>query len=86
MRFRTACIFTLMAAQLSLAAPLTQSNLFTAGDDGRKLYRIPGIVVTHRGTILAYAEGRRYTGSDWDTIDIVLRRSTDGGATFSPLR
>ena len=63
-----------------------KTNLFTAGDDGRKLYRIPGIIVTHRGTILAYAEGRRNTGGDWDTIDIVLRRSTDDGATFSPLR
>lgn len=77
----------LLTAQLTLlAAPPVQTNLFTAGDDGRKLYRIPGIVVTSRGTILAYAEGRRYTGGDRDTIDIVLRRSTDGGATFSPLR
>lgn len=75
------------AAQLSFAvASFTRANLFEAGDAGRKLYRIPGIVVTHRGTILAYAEGRRNTGSDWDTIDIVLRRSTDGGATFSAAR
>jgi sialidase-1 len=76
----------LAAVQLALAAAPSQSNLFTAGDADRKLYRIPGIVVTHRGTILAYAEGRRNTGGDWDTIDIVLRRSTDDGATFSPLR
>jgi sialidase-1 len=79
-------LMLLAAAQLMLAAPPAKTNLFTAGDDGRKLYRIPGIVVTHRGTILTYAEGRRNTGGDWDTIDIVLRRSTDEGATFSPLR
>lgn len=74
-----------LACIAALAATPIKTNLFAAGDDGRKLYRIPGIVVTHRGAILAYAEGRRNTGSDWDTIDIVLRRSTDGGTTFSPL-
>ena len=77
----------LAAAQLTFAAAsFTQASLFEAGEGGRKLYRIPGIVVTHRGTILVYCEGRRYTGGDWDTIDLMLRRSTDGGATFSPAR
>ncbi len=80
-------IILLAAAQLAIAAAQpVKTNLFTAGEEGHKLYRIPGIVVTHRGTILTYAEGRRNTGSDWDTIDIVLRRSTDGGASFSPIR
>jgi Neuraminidase (sialidase) len=68
------------------AAPplLTKTKLFEGGEGGYKLYRIPGIVVTRRGTILAYCEARRHTGGDWDTIDILLRRSTDGGKTFSP--
>jgi sialidase-1 len=35
---------------------------------------------------LVYAEARRNTGGDWDTIDIVMRRSADGGKTFSPQR
>ncbi len=67
------------------AAPafLTKTELFASDEGGYKLYRIPGIVVTARGTILAYNEARRFTGSDWDTIDIVMRRSTDGGATFA---
>ena len=87
MRFSRGVVTVLAAVQLSLwAGTPSQTNLFTAGDEGRKLYRIPGVVVTHRGTILAYAEGRRFTGSDWDTIDIVMRRSTDGGATFSPMQ
>ncbi|SRR5579875_322398 len=62
---------------------LITTNLFESGTSGYKYYRIPGIVVTPRGTILAYAEARRKTGGDWDTIDIVMRRSTDGGKTFS---
>ncbi len=77
----------LAAAHLSFAAAsFTQANLFQAGDGGHKLYRIPGIVVTHRGTVLVYCEARRYTGGDWDTIDLMLRRSTDRGRTFSPAR
>ncbi len=77
----------LAAAQLTFAAAsFTQVNLFEGGEAGHKLYRIPGIVVTHRGTILVYCEGRRFTGADWDTIDLMLRRSTDGGKTFSPAR
>src|SRR6516164_1030112 len=84
---RVGMIALLAAGQLSLrAAEPVRTTVFTAGDEGRKLYRIPGIVVTKRSTILAYAEGRRKTGGDWDTIDIVLRRSTDGGATFTPMQ
>ncbi len=62
---------------------ITQTPLFTAGEGGYKLYRIPGMVVTAKGSVLVYSEARKFTGSDWDTIDTVLRRSTDGGATFS---
>ena len=61
-----------------------QQSLFQGQHGGYELYRIPGIVVTARGTILAYAEARKYTGGDWDTIDLVMRRSTDGGRTFQP--
>jgi sialidase-1 len=33
--------------------------------------------------VLAYCEARKYTGLDWDAIEILLRRSTDGGKTWS---
>src|SRR2546427_13037100 len=66
------------------AEPLLEKiDLFTAGTDGYALYRIPGIVVTVRGTALAYNEARRTGKSDWDTIDLMLRRSTDGGKSWS---
>lgn len=49
------------------------------------MYRIPGIVVTASGALLAYAEARKSPGgNDWDAIDIVLRRSENGGVTWSP--
>jgi sialidase-1 len=68
------------------APELTKVTLFEGDQGGYKVYRIPGIVVTRKGTVLAYAEARRNTGGDWDTIDLVMRRSTDGGSTFSAPR
>jgi sialidase-1 len=44
-------------------------------------------VVTKKGVLLAYCEARRTVRSDWDTIDIMLRRSVDDGRTWdSPRR
>ena len=63
---------------------LEKQDLFTAGDNPDfKTYHIPGIVVTAKGTVLAWCEARR-DGSDWDDIKILLRRSTDEGKTWSP--
>ena len=46
-------------------------------------YRIPGIAVTHAGTVLAFAE-RRVGLHDHAQNDIVLRRGLDGGRTWQP--
>ena len=79
-------VLQVCACSLLLAAEpsMTRVQLWQAGVGGYKLYRIPGIVVTKAGTVLAYTEARKFTGGDWDTIDVQLRRSTDGGKTFSP--
>jgi len=63
---------------------IEKMELWEGGQDGYAMYRIPGIVVTGKGTVLAYSEARRSSGNDWDSIDIVMRRSTDGGKTFGP--
>ncbi len=74
----------LLAVPVRAGEPrLDKIDLFEAGQGGHKLYRIPGIVVTARGTVLAYCEARKNTGLDWDDIEILLRRSTDGGKTWS---
>lgn len=81
------CVVALItfAARTTAAEPfLEKIDLFEAGRDGYALYRIPGLVVTAKGTVLAYCEARRTGKSDWDTIDIMLVRSTDGGKTWSP--
>ena len=73
-----------MSAEVDAAEPeLVQIDLFTAGEGGYPLYRIPGIVVTAKGSLLAYCEARKNAKGDWGHIDILFRRSTDGGATWS---
>lgn len=76
--FCSASAFTAAAEQ----PRLEKANLFTTGDFGYRLYHIPGVLVTAKGTVLAWGEARSKT-FDWAGIDILLRRSTDGGKTFS---
>ena len=62
---------------------ITESDLFTSGVSGYHTYRIPAIVTSRTGTLLAFCEGRRDSRSDSGKIDILLRRSTDNGNTWS---
>ncbi len=74
----------LLASLSAVAQPmLEKADLFEAASRGYNIFRIPGIVVTAKGSILAYAEARKSDRGDWGPIDIVLRRSTDQGKTFS---
>ncbi|MBE0654806.1 MAG: exo-alpha-sialidase [Bacteroidales bacterium] len=59
--------------------------LFESGTDGYHTFRIPAIVTTKKGTLLAFAEGRRNSTSDTGDIDLVLKRSEDDGKTWSDL-
>jgi len=65
----------------------SQQTLFTSGQGGYLFYRIPSAVVTTKGTVLVFAEGRRTPWgqhADSGEINLVMRRSTDGGKTFDP--
>lgn len=58
-----------------------------AGDDGSKAYRIPGLVTTNKGTLLAVYDVRYNNSKDLqEHIDIGLSRSTDGGRTWEKMR
>ncbi|WP_225095360.1 sialidase family protein [Streptomyces sp. CoH27] len=64
-----------------------QQVLFKASrDPGYACFRIPAIVKAADGTLLAFAEGRVLNCGDATDIDIVLKRSTDGGRTWGPLQ
>lgn len=72
----------LVAGALRAAPLLETSTVFPVKLGGIARYRIPGVVVTPKGTVLAYSEARRNNSSDWGEIEIHLRRSLDGGRTW----
>ena len=57
---------------------------FVAGEGGYRSYRIPALLVTSKGIVLAFCEGRKNGSSDTGDIDVLVKRSTDGGETWSP--
>ena len=65
---------------------LEQRDLFVSGEGGYKRYRIPALLTTTSGAVLAFCEARKYTGRDSDQIDLFLRRSHDGGRTFGDVQ
>jgi sialidase-1 len=60
-----------------------ETAVWRAGEDGYHTYRIPALFVTRRGALLAFCEGRRNSRSDTGDIDLLIKRSEDGGRTWS---
>ena len=67
-------------------AVLFERVVFAQGDNGYNTYRIPALYETKSGVLLAIAEGRRNGHRDSGDIDIVLRRSFDGGLTWADMQ
>lgn len=81
---RLAAVFTVAIASAIGAEP-EFSDVFTSGQEGYASIRIPAVLATNSGNVLAFAEGRQRP-SDQAENDIVTKRSTDGGKTWSPLQ
>ena len=63
---------------------LAHTLLFQPGDYNSTNYRIPGVITAKDGSIVAVTDKRKYNQGDLpEDIDIVCRRSTDGGHTWS---
>ncbi|MCA9241637.1 MAG: exo-alpha-sialidase, partial [Planctomycetales bacterium] len=62
---------------------LSQNPVYTAGESGVHTYRIPSLVAAPDGTLLAFCEARNRSRSDAGDIDLVVKRSTDNGNTWS---
>lgn len=63
----------------------TVVDVFQSGQDGYACFRIPAIVQSKTGNLLAFAEARKNSCSDTGDIDLVLKRSQDGGKTWSEM-
>jgi len=79
-----------MSISLALAFMLLHSvwaqesiDVFVSGEGGYHTYRIPALVVSDKGTLLAFCEGRKTSASDAGDIDLLLKRSMDEGATWT---
>jgi BNR repeat-like domain len=59
-----------------------QAPVFVRGKGGYHTYRIPAMIVSPKGTVLAFCEGRKSSGADHGDIDLLLKRSTDGGVSW----
>jgi sialidase-1 len=91
-RFRIIALLwlaTLPAAAAEKSMP-EQTNVFVSGNDGYYGYRIPVIETAPDGSLLALAEARKYNlgdpGMADNDIDLVQKRSSDGGHTWSPMK
>lgn len=60
--------------------------LFESGSGGYKCYRIPALITTPRGTILAFCEARKNGCGDSGDIDLAIRRSVDGGRSWTDMQ
>lgn len=78
-----ALFLLLFVVGLASGAEFRQVEVFRSGQDGYHTYRIPALIETKRGTLLAFCEGRRSAGGDSGDIDLLLKRSRDGGRTWS---
>lgn len=78
-------IFFVLGVMVSgwVSAEVVQGPLFVSGEDGYDTYRIPALAVTNGGVVLAFCEGRNDGRGDTGDIDMLLKRSTDNGKTWS---
>ena len=60
--------------------------VFTSGKEGHATYRIPAIIQVPNGDLLAFAEGRVKGSADFGDINLVLKRSSDRGKSWSSLQ
>jgi len=72
-------------SRLSAAEPFA-NNVFVSGSEGYHTYRIPSLIVSKRGTVLAFCEGRKTKRSDHGDLDLMLRRSHDNGSTWEKMQ
>jgi len=80
-------ICLLGVCEVSLAEGLFETkDVFVGGQDDVREYRIPGLVTTGKGTLIAVCDARvDRIGDAINNIDLAMKRSVDNGRTWGPL-
>lgn len=79
-------IFFLVPVSLWAKQDTTINHIYKAGENGYACFRIPAILTTKNNVLLAFAEARRSDCGDAGDIDLVLKRSLNGGKTWEALQ
>lgn len=82
-RILICCSLSILAAPV-LSEAEEATTVFQNGTEDYRVFRIPAIISAANGDLLAFCEAR--TGGDASTIDMVMKRSTDGGKTWGRLQ
>lgn len=86
-KLTTLALFALLSAGAgNPGLPHTTKPVFVSGADGHQSYRIPAIVALPDGDLLAFCEGRVNNAGDFGDINIVMKRSRDGGKTWGRMQ
>ena len=73
-----------LAGSLCVASAQEARNteVFVGGQGGYHTYRIPSLLTAKAGSLLAFCEGRKQSAADSGDIDLLLKRSQDGGRSW----
>ena len=86
-KFKISLLVLLLLCSLRQKLIAQQLNhIYKADEEGYKCFRIPALITTAKGSLLAFAEGRKNNCSDAGDIDLVVKHSHDGGKTWSKLQ
>jgi len=75
----------LISSTTTTAAEPRQVDVFISGQEGYHTFRIPGLLRTQDGTLLAFCEGRKTGDGDHGDVDLVMKRGEDDGRAWGDL-